>query len=125
MDVELLKTSVDDSKEQTAASSVQSSLPKDVQGLKCSKEMKLDENFEDLKSKISFMDSKLKEAEVTIMKLTQERSMAAEEKDKLLGELVVLKTNSITGRTIQVGFPFFYVCVVAIMSLAIGYLSHH
>ncbi|KAE8660121.1 Vesicle-associated protein 1-3 [Hibiscus syriacus] len=123
-DVERFKTSVDDSKELTPASNVQSSIPKDVQGLKCTKEMKLDDNFEKLKSKISFMDSKLKEAEVTIVKLTQERSMADQEKDKLQGELEALKTNSAAGKTIQVGFPFFYVCVVAIMSLVIGYLSH-
>ncbi|GMI69806.1 vamp/synaptobrevin-associated protein 27-2 [Hibiscus trionum] len=70
------------------------------------------------------MDMKLKEAEVTIMKLTQERSMATKEKDKLEGEVEALKTKSAATRTIQVGFPFLYVCVVAIMSLVVGYLTH-
>ncbi|EOY16489.1 Uncharacterized protein TCM_035273 [Theobroma cacao] len=86
-------------------------------------ELKSGDDFEELKSKVSFMDSKLKEAERSIMKLTEERSIATREKDKLKGELELLKRKSDV-RTIQVGFPFLYCCMVAVISLAVGYFSH-
>ncbi|XWS53680.1 hypothetical protein CRYUN_Cryun10bG0021300 [Craigia yunnanensis] len=113
----------EDTEELSAADGVQSSPAKDVQELKstkCLEELRLGDDFEELKSKISFMDSKLKEAEFSIMKLTEERSIATREKDKLKSELEVLKRKSYV-KTIQVGFPFLYVCMVALVSLAVGY----
>ncbi|KAK8613072.1 hypothetical protein V6N13_104394 [Hibiscus sabdariffa] len=98
--VEQFKTSIDDTKELNADSNLQSSLLEDVQELKSTKstkEMKFDDSFEGLKSKISFMDSKLKVAEVAIMKLTQERSMATLEKHKLQSELLFLVITGIRG----------------------------
>ncbi|KAL4386900.1 hypothetical protein GQ457_09G023190 [Hibiscus cannabinus] len=114
----------DDAKELTVASNLHSNLPKDVQGLKCTKEMKLDDDFEDLKLKINFMDSKFKEAEVTIMKLTQQMSNTTKEKDKLQSELEALRTKSTARRTTQVDFPFLYVCMVANISLVIECLGN-
>ncbi|XVF38627.1 hypothetical protein REPUB_Repub20aG0118700 [Reevesia pubescens] len=125
-EVQRFETSKEDTNELSTADPVQSSPAKDVQELKPAKsieEFKFFDDFEELKSKISFMDSKLKEAELSIMKLTEERSMATREKDKLKSELEVLKRTS-SVRTMQVGFPFFYVCMVAIVSLAVGYFSH-
>ncbi|XP_022761207.1 vesicle-associated protein 2-2-like [Durio zibethinus] len=125
-DVRQFETSKEDTEELRAADGVQSSPAKDVQELKPAKsmeELKSGDDFEELKSKISFMNSKLKEAELSIMKLTEERSMAAQEKEKLKSELEVLKRKSDV-KTIQVGFPFLYVCMVALISLAVGYFSH-
>ncbi|XVF28420.1 hypothetical protein REPUB_Repub15cG0027900 [Reevesia pubescens] len=102
-----------------------SSPAKDAQELKSTKstkELKLVDDFEKIKSKISFMDLKLKEAELSIMKLTEERSIATREKDKLKSELEMLKRKSEV-KIIQVGFPFFYICMVAVISLAVGYFS--
>ncbi|TYH50371.1 hypothetical protein ES332_D10G202000v1 [Gossypium tomentosum] len=120
MGTQQFKTSRDETEELTTASDLQSSVAKDVQQLKSAKA----DDFENLKSKISFMDSKLKEAEVTIMKLTQERSMVAREKDKLQSELELLKTKSNAIRITQVGFPLLYVCMVAVVGLVIEYLSN-
>ncbi|XWS14004.1 hypothetical protein CRYUN_Cryun36dG0087100 [Craigia yunnanensis] len=125
-DVQRFETSKVDIDELRAADGVQSSAAKDVQELKPAKsieELKLGHDFEELKSKINFMDLKLKEAELSIMKLTEERSMATREKDKLKSELEVLKRKSDV-QTIQVGFTFLYVCMVALVSLAVGYFSH-
>ncbi|EOY06388.1 PREDICTED: vesicle-associated protein 2-2 [Theobroma cacao] len=125
-DVLRFDTSKDDTAELRAADGVQSGPAKDVEELKPAKgmvELKSGDDFEELKSKLSFMDSKLKEAERSIMKLTEERSIATREKDKLKGELELLKRKSDV-RTIQVGFPFLYVCMVALVSLAVGYFSH-
>lgn len=54
------KTSGDETEELTADSDLQSSVAKDVQQLKSAKA----DDFENLKSKISFMDSKLEEVGV-------------------------------------------------------------
>ncbi|XP_021290209.1 vesicle-associated protein 2-2-like isoform X2 [Herrania umbratica] len=125
-DVQRFDTSKDDAAELRAADGVQSSPAKDVEEPKPAKgmvELKLADDFEELKSKLRFMDSKLKEAEHSIMKLTEERSIATREKDKLKGELELLKRKSDV-RPIRVGFPFLYVCMVALVSLAVGYFSH-
>ncbi|XVE82043.1 hypothetical protein DITRI_Ditri15bG0115100 [Diplodiscus trichospermus] len=125
-DVQHVETSKVDMDELRATDDVQSSPAKVVQEPEPAKsidELKLVHDFEELKSKISFMDSKLKEAELSIKKLTEERSMAIRDRDKLKSELEVLKMKCDV-KTIQVGFPFLYVCMVALVSLAIGYFSH-
>lgn len=90
-------------------------------------ELNLAMDFEDLKSKLNVMDSKLTEAELTITKLTEERSMTTREKDRLKHELasmqeVLRRKNNV--KTAQVGFPLLYVCMVALISVAVGYLMH-
>ncbi|XVF62671.1 hypothetical protein PTKIN_Ptkin09bG0027000 [Pterospermum kingtungense] len=125
-DVQQSETSKVDADELRAADGLKSSPVKEVQELKPVQnveQLNLDHDFEELKSKLSFLDSKLKEAELSIMKLTEERSMAIREKDKLKSELEVLKRTSGV-KTVQAGFPFLYVCMVALISLGIGYFSH-
>ncbi|OMO53732.1 Major sperm protein [Corchorus capsularis] len=125
-DVQEFEASKEDTIELKTADFVQLSPTKDVEELKPAKTMvesKLVDDFEELKSKLSFLDSKLNEAEVSIMKLMEERSIANREKEKLKRELEMLKRKS-DARTIQVGFPFLYVCMVALISLAVGYFSH-
>ncbi|KAK7264582.1 hypothetical protein RJT34_32191 [Clitoria ternatea] len=78
---------------------------------------------EELKSRLSIMDSKLREAEVTIMKLNEERRMNTQEKDSLKKELEVLKRKMST-KGVQAGFPLLFVCMVALISVAIGYYLH-
>ncbi|GMY27642.1 vesicle-associated protein 2-2-like isoform X2 [Fagus crenata] len=86
-------------------------------------ELNLAMDFEDLKSKLNVMDSKLTEAELTITKLTEERSMTTREKDRLKHELEVLRRKN-NVKTAQVGFPLLFVCMVALISVAVGYLMH-
>ncbi|KAK9992371.1 hypothetical protein SO802_027356 [Lithocarpus litseifolius] len=89
-------------------------------------ELNLAKEFEDLKLKLNVTDSTLREAEFTIMKLTEERRMTNLEKDRLKHELAsmqeMLRKNSV--KRAQVGFPLLYVCMVALVSVALGYLMH-
>ncbi|VVA16861.1 PREDICTED: vesicle-associated [Prunus dulcis] len=85
--------------------------------------LNLTKDFEELKLKLNTVDSKLKEAELTIMKLTEDRSMTTREKNMLKHELELLRRKNNVKR-IMVGFPLFYVCMVALISLAIGYYIH-
>jgi len=108
-----------------AAKDVDSRPAVDVEGLKPVKndvDLNISKDFEDLKSKLNMMDSKLREALSTITKLTEERSMTDVEKDRLMHELEVLSKNNV--RRIQMGFPLLYVCMVALISVAVGYLIH-
>ncbi|KAK4586886.1 hypothetical protein RGQ29_023865 [Quercus rubra] len=85
-------------------------------------ELNLAKDFEDLKLKLNLTDSTLREAEFTIMKLTEERRKTNLEKDRLKHELEMLRKNSM--KRAQVGFPLLYVCMVALVSVALGYLMH-
>lgn len=85
-------------------------------------EPKLVKDFEELKSKLHIMDSKLREADHMITKLTDERSTAIKEKDMLKHEIELLKRNKM--KRIRMGFPLLYVCTVALISLALGYIIH-
>jgi len=108
-----------------AAKGVDSRPADNVEGLKPVKndvDLNISKDFEDLKSKLNMMDSKLREAEFNITKLTEERSMTNLEKNRLKHELEVLSKNNV--RKIQKGFPLLYVCLVALISVAIGYLIH-
>ncbi|XP_030548234.1 vesicle-associated protein 2-2-like [Rhodamnia argentea] len=78
------------------------------------------EDFKELQSKLSLVDSKLKEAELTISRLTEERSLRNRERDALKREVEMLRKTG--GRAIQVGFPFLYVCMVALVAFAVGYI---
>ncbi|KAJ8766300.1 hypothetical protein K2173_022359 [Erythroxylum novogranatense] len=84
---------------------------------------KLIKEFEELKHKLYDIDSKLKEANQIIVKLTDERDMANREKDSIKHEVDVLRIKT-APRRIQVGFPLLYVCMVGLISLALGYIIH-
>ncbi|XP_062176261.1 vesicle-associated protein 2-2-like [Alnus glutinosa] len=98
-----------------------------VEGLKPVKndvDLNISKDFEDLKSKLNMMDSKLREAEFTITKLTEERSMTNLEKVRLQKELAVPSSRKNNVSRVQMGFPLLYVCMVALIGVAVGYLIH-
>ncbi|XP_044499360.1 vesicle-associated protein 1-2-like isoform X2 [Mangifera indica] len=116
-----------DTDELRAAEDVSSRPAKEVTELKIKKdilELNLAKDFEELKSKLNLADSQLREAEHTIKKLTEESGFATREKDRLKHVLEVLQGRKNRARTVQVGFPLLYVCMVALISLVLGYLSH-
>lgn len=76
---------------------------------------------ETLKSKLNDLESKLREAEVTISKLTVERILSSEERESLRKEVVALKSRTVVRKRVQVGFPFLYVVMVAFVSMVLGY----
>lgn len=92
--------------------------PKQVKDVEEAK-LKLTLDIEELRSKITTMDTKLVEAQHTINKLTEERSSVIHEKETLKRELVMARATR-GGRKVQVGFPPLFVCVVAAFSLLIG-----
>ncbi|CAA2991505.1 vesicle-associated protein 2-2 isoform X2 [Olea europaea var. sylvestris] len=90
---------------------------KDVEETK----LKFTNDIEELKSKMTALDSKLIEAQDTISKLKEERSSTIHEKEILKQELVTLRRKTGT-RKVQVGFPPLFVCMVALISLIVGFL---
>lgn len=95
----------------------------DMKPAKDDVQLNLANESEELKSELSVIDSKLREAEVTIMKLNEERRRNIQEKDLLKKELEVLK-KKINTEGVQAGFPFLFVCMVALISVAVGYYIH-
>ncbi|TKY72019.1 Vesicle-associated protein 2-2 [Spatholobus suberectus] len=85
--------------------------------------LSLAKDSEELKSRLSIMDAKLTEAERTIMKLNEERRKNTREKDLLKQELEMLK-KKIKMKRAQEGFPLLFVCVVSLVSMAVGYYIH-
>ncbi|XP_057771936.1 vesicle-associated protein 2-2 [Salvia miltiorrhiza] len=81
--------------------------------------LKLIKEIEELRSKISAMDSKLVEAEYTIEKLKIEQRNTNREKETLKEDLAMSSSKSGV-RKVQVGFPPLFVCMVALISLIIG-----
>ncbi|XVF42524.1 hypothetical protein PTKIN_Ptkin01aG0370600 [Pterospermum kingtungense] len=92
----------------------------EVKTLKTVDELKFAKDVEEMKSKVNELESKLGEAEATISKLTEERMLSAQERKILREELALLrkKTNL---RRVQVGFPLLFVCMVALVSVILGY----
>lgn len=86
-------------------------------------ELKLLKDIEVMKSKQSELESKLSLAEVAISKLTEERRLTMQERDFLKQELAAVRVKSGV-RRVQVGFPFLFVCMVALVSVVLGYLTH-
>lgn len=83
----------------------------------------LAKDSEGFKSSLSEVDAKLREAEETIMKLIAEKQKNTREKELLKQELEMLK-KKIKMRRAQGGFPFLFVCVVSLVSMAVGYYIH-
>ncbi|KAJ8442628.1 hypothetical protein Cgig2_008404 [Carnegiea gigantea] len=81
----------------------------------------LKKQAEDLKSKIDFLGSKLAEAEQMVAMLTEERSKVMHEKELTKRELVLMKRR-VGARTVHVGFPLLYICMVALICLTVGYM---
>ncbi|KAM7472728.1 hypothetical protein LguiA_010911 [Lonicera macranthoides] len=89
-------------------------------------ELKLVKDIEEMKSKLNELELKLSQAGLTILKLTEERGVAAQEGRILREELAQLSSSSSKReiRRVQVGFPLLFVCMVAIVSVTLGYLLH-
>ncbi|XP_073282225.1 uncharacterized protein [Primulina huaijiensis] len=83
-------------------------------------ELKLTD-FKELQLKISSLDSKLIEAECTILKLKEEKMNIIRETETLRQELAMSRRKS-GGRKVVVGFPPLFVCMVSLISLTIGFL---
>ncbi|XP_015875288.2 vesicle-associated protein 2-2 [Ziziphus jujuba] len=99
--------------------------PKEDVELKPAKDvesLKLVKDIEEMKSKLSEVELKLSKAEVIISKLTVERTSSIEERKILQETLIELSKRGV--KRVQVGFPLLYVCMVALISVALGYRLH-
>ncbi|GMH20034.1 hypothetical protein Nepgr_021875 [Nepenthes gracilis] len=77
----------------------------------------------DLKLKIDVLGSKLAEAEQIVTELKEARCTAIREKEMVEQQLALVRKN-IRTKTVYVGFPLLYVCMAALISVALGYLMH-
>ncbi|GMI79072.1 vamp/synaptobrevin-associated protein 27-2 [Hibiscus trionum] len=96
----------------------------EVKTLKSVDDLKFAKDVEELKLKLNDLESKLGKAEATISKLTAERSASTQERKALQEELALLRKKSDVRRG-QVGFPFLFVCMVALVCVFLGYHTHH
>ncbi|KAK2977365.1 hypothetical protein RJ640_013344 [Escallonia rubra] len=121
-DVESKTTKDVDSK---TTEDVESKTTKDVESktTKDVEDLKLVKDIEEMKSKLNDLELKLREAEVTISKLTEDRRSTTEEGVILRQELATLRSSRGI-RKVQVGFPLLFVCMVALVSLMLGYCLH-
>ncbi|KAK4596169.1 hypothetical protein RGQ29_014284 [Quercus rubra] len=85
-------------------------------------ELNLVKDIKEMKTKLNGLESKLKEAEVTISKLTKEKSSSIQDIRVFQEKLAELSKRGV--RRVQVGFPLLFVCMVAIVSVELGYLLH-
>nr|DAD33456.1 TPA_asm: hypothetical protein HUJ06_012307 [Nelumbo nucifera] len=93
-----------------------------VEEMKLAKEigdLELGNAILELNSKIDERESKLREAGIAIAKLKEERSRITQECEALWQELAVVKKQS-GARRVQVGFPFLFVVMMALVSVALG-----
>ncbi|XP_021281575.1 vesicle-associated protein 2-2-like [Herrania umbratica] len=93
----------------------------EVKTLKAVEELKLVKDVEEMKSKLNDLESKLGEAEATIAKLTEESRLSTQERNILQEELALMRKRT-NLRKVQVGFPLLFVCMVALLSVFLGYL---
>ncbi|XP_039022534.1 vesicle-associated protein 2-2-like [Hibiscus syriacus] len=96
----------------------------EVKKFKTLEDIKFAKDVQEMKSKLSDLESKLGKAEATISKLTEERSLSTQARKTLQEELALLRKRSDV-RRVQVGFPFLFVCMVAMVSVFLGYQLHH
>ncbi|XP_028793494.1 vesicle-associated protein 2-2 isoform X2 [Neltuma alba] len=89
---------------------------------KSAEELKLMEAIEEIKFKLDKLESKLNEAGATISKLTEESRLGNLETKALQEKIAALSKRG--SRKVQIGFPLLYVCMVALVSLFLGYRSH-
>ncbi|KAF3570204.1 hypothetical protein F2Q69_00063658 [Brassica cretica] len=93
---------------------------RDGQKINASDEHKLVKDIEEMKVKVKALESKLQQADSTISKLMEERSIGSQHRESLQQELADLRTKKIVKEK-HVGFPLLYVCVVAFINIVIGY----
>ncbi|XP_059439310.1 vesicle-associated protein 1-2-like isoform X2 [Corylus avellana] len=93
-----------------------------LNSIKNVEELNIIKDVEEMKSKLDGLESKLREAEVTISKLTEERRSSIQDIKVLQEKLAELSRRGV--RRVQVGFPLLFVCMVALISVVVGYLLH-
>ncbi|KAE8677011.1 Vesicle-associated protein 1-1 [Hibiscus syriacus] len=95
---------------------------KDGEGkiLKTMEELMFAKDVEEMKSNVANLESKLGEAEATILKLAEERRLRAQERKILEDELALLRKKAKL-KEVKVGFPLLFVCMVALISIYMGY----
>ncbi|KAB2630089.1 vesicle-associated protein 2-2-like [Pyrus ussuriensis x Pyrus communis] len=98
-------------------------LAKDVElnATKIVEDLELVKDIQEMKSKLNALELKLSQAEVTILKLTEERSSSIQETRIMQEQLARLSRRGVDVKTVHVGFPLLFVCMVAIISVAFGY----
>ncbi|XP_039067104.1 vesicle-associated protein 2-2-like [Hibiscus syriacus] len=96
----------------------------EVKTLKTVEDLKFAKDVDEMKLKLNDLEFKLGKAEAIISKLTEERSLSTQERKALQEELAVLRKKSDV-RRVQVGFPFLFVIMVALVSVFLGYHTHH
>ncbi|XP_057424202.1 vesicle-associated protein 2-2-like [Lotus japonicus] len=114
-----------DLEEFNTVKNVQELKPEKEAGLRVSKgieELKLMEAIEEMKLKLDGLEAKLNESGITISKLTEERRLNNQEAKILQQKLDDLINKG--PRKVQVGFPFLYVCMVALICVFLGYRLH-
>lgn len=115
-DVEELKV-VKDFEEQKPPTAVEFKIKRDVD------ELKLAKDIEEVKSKLREFELKLYEAERTISNLTEEKRRNTHDRENLQQELGLMRSKR-SGQKTQAGFPLLFVCMVALVSVWLGYLMH-
>ncbi|XP_074292734.1 vesicle-associated protein 2-2-like [Silene latifolia] len=86
-------------------------------------EQRLVKEVEEMKLKLHELESKLNKTETTTSKLTEERRLAIQERESLLQEMAILRKRKVE-RRVHGGFPLLFVCMVALISLVVGYGFH-
>ncbi|KAL9259479.1 Vesicle-associated protein 2-2-like protein [Drosera capensis] len=107
----------------TVANNFDSTVVENGFDLKLPKEVLHRQEVQELTLKIDVLKLKLAEAEQTILKLTEERSKAKRDRDSIEQELALVARH-IRSKTVYVGFPLLYVCMVALISMTFGYLMN-
>ncbi|MQM11817.1 hypothetical protein Taro_044722 [Colocasia esculenta] len=79
-------------------------------------------DVENLKAKLIHLESKLNEAQKSILQLSDEKNSTIQENKKLRQEVLLLRRKYAAGA--RVGFPSLFVCFVALVALTLGYLIH-
>ncbi|XP_010463318.1 PREDICTED: vesicle-associated protein 2-2-like [Camelina sativa] len=80
-------------------------------------------DIEEMKLKVDALESNLKQADSTILKLMEEWSISSKHRQSLQHELAELRTKKIV-KEVHIGFPLLYVCIVAFINIVIGYCVH-
>ncbi|XP_010528827.1 PREDICTED: vesicle-associated protein 2-2-like [Tarenaya hassleriana] len=95
----------------------------ETEHIKSIDELKLIRDIEEMKLKVNSLESKLKQADATISKLLEERSLSSQQRQSLQQELAELRTKKVI-KQVHVGFPLLFVCAVAFISIVVGYRLH-
>uniref|UniRef100_A0A1D1Y4C8 Vesicle-associated protein 1-1 n=1 Tax=Anthurium amnicola TaxID=1678845 RepID=A0A1D1Y4C8_9ARAE len=95
--------------------------PSGIENL-CPSHVAKDDDDENLTTKVNHLECKLNEAEKTISRLLDEKTLTIQERDRFQQEVALLRRRC--AARVQVGFPLLFVCFIAVVGVAVGYLVH-